>query len=76
MCHACQNKYTVKHILIDCTDLAHIREIFYSANDMKELFQNIEIKKCCVIPKSDKYIWKNHLKNFNKTKFLLQAVPL
>ena len=24
--------------------LAHIRETFYSANDMKELFQNIEIK--------------------------------
>ena len=26
MCHACQTKYTVKHILIECTDLAHIRE--------------------------------------------------
>ena len=44
MCHACQTKYTVKHFLIDCTDLAHIRETFYSANNMKELFQNIEIK--------------------------------
>ena len=44
MCHACQTKYTVKHILIECTNLAHIRETFYSANDKKELFQNIEIK--------------------------------
>ena len=58
MCHACQTKYTVKHILIECTNLTHIRETFYSANDMKELFQNIEIKKCNVIPKSNKYIQK------------------
>ena len=43
MCHACRPN-TLKHILIECTDLAHIIETFYSANDMKELFQNIEIK--------------------------------
>ena len=43
MCYACQTKYT-ETILIKCTDLAHIREIFYSAKDMKELFQSIEIK--------------------------------
>ena len=59
MCDACQIKNTVKHIFIECTDLVHIRETFYSANDMKELFQNIEIKKCNVIPKSDKYRRKN-----------------
>ena len=41
---ACQTEYTVKHILIECTDLAHIRETFYRANDMKELFQKIEKK--------------------------------
>ena len=40
---AVQAKYTVKHILIECTDLAHIRKTFYSANNMKELFQNTEI---------------------------------
>ena len=43
-CHECQTKYTVKHILIECINLAHIRETFYSANDMKELFQKIKIK--------------------------------
>ena len=37
-CHACQTKYSVKHIFIGCTDLIH------STNNMKELFQNIEIK--------------------------------
>ena len=44
MCQVCQTKYSVKHILIECTDLAHIRETIYNANDMKKLFQNIEIK--------------------------------
>ena len=43
MCYACQTKYTVKYILIECTDLAHIRKAFYCANNMKELFQNAEI---------------------------------
>ena len=43
MYYACQTKYTVKRIFIECTDLAHIRKTFYSANSMKELFQNIEI---------------------------------
>ena len=42
-CYACQIKYTVKHILIECTDLAHIIKTFYSANNMEELFQNTEI---------------------------------
>ena len=37
--YACQVEYTVKHILIEWTDLAHIRETVYSANDMKELFR-------------------------------------
>ena len=43
MCYACQTKYTMKHILIKCTDPAHVRKAFYSANNMKELFQNTEI---------------------------------
>ena len=64
----------LSNILIECTDLAHIRENFYSANDMKERLKNIEIK-CYVIPKSDKYIRKNQ-RNFNKTKFLLPTDPL
>ena len=52
MCYACQTKYTVKHILIECTDLAHIRETFYSANNMKERFQNIEIKNVMLFLKA------------------------
>ena len=39
-----QTKYIVKHILVECTDQVHIRETFYSANDMNELFHDIGIK--------------------------------
>ena len=42
MCYACQTKYTIKHILMKSTELAHIRKT-YCANSMKELFQNTEI---------------------------------
>ena len=37
MCHACQ-----KHILIESTDLAHLRKT-YRVNNMKELFQKTEM---------------------------------
>ena len=43
MYYACQTNYILKHILIECTDLAHKRKTSYSANNMKELFQNTEI---------------------------------
>ena len=62
MCYACQTKYTVKHILIECTDLAHIRKTFYCANNMKELFQNTEINNVISFLKTVKLytkIWRN-----------------
>ena len=43
MCYACETKYTVNHILIECTDLAPTGKTFYSANNIKGLFQNTEI---------------------------------
>ena len=42
-CHASQTEYTVKHILTECSHLAHIREELYSANGMKELFRKIDM---------------------------------
>ena len=39
MCHPCQPAYMIKHVLIECIDLAPTRERFYSANCMKELFK-------------------------------------
>ena len=42
MCHACQTKYSVKHIFIEYTDQAFKRETFHSAI-VKELFKNNEL---------------------------------
>ena len=35
MCYAFQTKYTMKHNLIEYTDLAHLRKTFYCVNYMK-----------------------------------------
>ena len=60
----------MKHILIECTDLAHIRKTFYSANNMKELFQNTEINNVISFLKTVKYIQKSK-EIYNKTRLLL-----
>ena len=73
MCYACQTKYTVKHSLIECTDLAHIRKTFFSANNMKELFQNTEINN--IISKNWNYTQKSK-EIYNKTKLLLWTLSL
>ena len=40
----CGNQYTVKYILIECTDLTHTRWNFANFNSMKELFGKIDPK--------------------------------
>ena len=40
----CGNHYTIRHILIECTNLSRIRKIFYKVNSMKELFEKINPK--------------------------------
>ena len=36
-CTACQEIYSVRHVLIDCIDLGLIRPRFYTVPDMKTL---------------------------------------
>ena len=83
-CHACQTKYTVKHILIECTDLVHIKETFYRANDMKELFQKIEMNNIISFLKAvnlyrkisrNFQLYQVSSINFNKIWSFLQVVP-
>ena len=69
MCYASQTKYTVKHILIECIDLGHIRKTFYSANNMKELFQNTEINNVTSFQKLWSYTQKSK-KIYYKTRLL------
>ena len=40
-CHACDQRYTVKHILIECSDLIDERKNFYSALSLEEVFTNV-----------------------------------
>ena len=42
-CIACQEAYSVKHVLIDCTDLGLIRSRFYHVPDMKTLFDTVNV---------------------------------
>ena len=44
-CTACQEIYSVRHVLIDCIDLGLIRPRFYTVPDMKTLFDTISIDK-------------------------------
>ena len=40
-CHACDQRYTVKHILLECADLIEVRNCFYSASTLQEVFTNV-----------------------------------
>ena len=44
-CVACQESYTIKHILLECADLALIRRRFYNVNSLKDLFEEINVNK-------------------------------
>ena len=40
-CIPCNSNYSLKHVLIDCVDVADIRQTFYNANSLFNLFTNI-----------------------------------
>ena len=42
MCIPCQEPFSVKHVLLDCTDLRFIRSRFYRVSSLKELFDTVE----------------------------------
>ena len=44
-CIACQEIYSVRHVLIDCIDLGLIRPRFYTVPDMKTLFDTISVDR-------------------------------
>ena len=41
-CIPCQCPLTIKHILLECIDLKEIRERFYHASDLSELFKTVK----------------------------------
>ena len=42
-CIACQEPYTIRHILLHCGDLSFIRQRFYQATSLKDLFDRINV---------------------------------
>ena len=44
-CTACQEIYSVRHVLIDCIDLGLIRPRFYTVLDMKTLFDTNSVDR-------------------------------
>ena len=40
-CHACDHPSTVKHFLLDCTDLTEIRNKYFQCNSLENLFTNV-----------------------------------
>ena len=42
VCIPCQEPFSVKHVLLDCTDFRFIRSRFYRVSSLKELFDTVE----------------------------------
>ena len=43
-CHACHNPFTVKHILVECSDFAHTSNKYYTTTDrdVQTLFREVD----------------------------------
>ena len=44
-CHACDNPFTVKHILVECSDFTHTRNKYYTTTDVHTLFREVNSSK-------------------------------
>ena len=44
-CIPCNDIITVKHILIDCVDLASIRTKYFNQPTLKDLFTNVDVDR-------------------------------
>ena len=41
-CHTCDKPCIVKHILVECSDFTHIRNKYYTTNDVHTLFREVD----------------------------------
>jgi len=44
-CILCNSNYSLKKILIDCVDVADVRQTFYNFNNLFDLFTNVTDEK-------------------------------
>jgi len=40
---SCDSNYSLKHVLIDCVDVADIHQTFYNVNNLYDLFTNAQV---------------------------------
>ena len=40
-CSPCNPSYSLKHVLLDCVDVAVIRQTLYNVNNLYDLFRNV-----------------------------------
>jgi len=40
-CIQCNSNYSIIHVLIDCVDVADVRQTFYNVNNLYDLFTNV-----------------------------------
>ena len=40
-CSPCNSSYSLKHVLLDCVDVADIRQTLYNVNNLYDLFRNV-----------------------------------
>jgi hypothetical protein len=40
-CIPCNSNYSLKHVLIDCVDVADVRQTLYNVNNLYDLFTNV-----------------------------------
>jgi len=43
LCDKCQCSLTVKHILLECCSIKHVRENYFTCSSLKELFENVDV---------------------------------
>ena len=44
-CHACDQPFSVKHLLIECSDFKQTRDQYFDVTSMKDLFNSISVTK-------------------------------
>ena len=44
-CHACDNPFTIKHTLVECSDFTYIRNKYYTTTDVYTLFREVNSSK-------------------------------
>ena len=57
-CVSCNEPFTVKHVLIDCIDFQLTRDRYYRVQDMKELFDTVNVSSILDFLKEIKLYYK------------------